>query len=461
MAFMRSLVLAFGVSLAAVAADPQAIFTVLGDRRGEVIPCGCPRIQLGGLDRLVAYCDAQPKASARFVIDTGNTFFSLPELPQSRHAQENLKADLIADAYKLLAVDLLVPGRRDMALGPERLQALAKRASVDLVATDWETADGKPLFTRSKILERVGKKFGFVSIVRDALAPVENEIERLRKHPVDAVILIAQGGDLESARSLNVDVVLTPPQEEGKGLANILWDSASKKIVREEVALGPEWQKPGRFAKAQSKYLESIRSLAVDKSGAFVVRPKGAFVAQAGVCRQCHEKQTAFWESTKHASAYLVLFSKNQHFDPECIGCHSVGYRDAAGFSDIASPIRLVGQPPRKKGEIPFVETFMKEVFEGDKGGALDSRVQPERYASLKAKYHAKIRDWQTKGQLDSLHMGVQCEHCHGNRDGHPGPQFKKVGKVRAASCTKCHQPPHDNAFNFAKKVKQVACPRM
>jgi hypothetical protein len=460
------------VGIQAAGLEPLRI-AVLGDRRGEVQPCGCPRVQLGGLQRLVAFLDARKKSAFALTVDTGNTFFSLPELPETRRPAERSKAELIADGYRLIGVDVLVPGPRDLALGLESLEALAQRTGTQLVASNWMNEQGQPLFAPYAIVTKKGRKLGVVGAVDGALQaptgligpplePLRAAILKLRQAGVDGVVLVAQDRtNLEALRELAVDVVVVPPLEEGKGLSVVTWDPATKRTELSEHDLDPAWQKPGRLDARFKKYLADVRSLAVDKSSVFTPKDKGAFISQAGVCKQCHEKQYNFWESTKHASAYLVLYAKNQHFNPECIGCHSLGYLDKAGFSDITAPIKLVGSKPREKGETPFVENFMKEVFSADPGsGNLDSRTQPERYAVLKKRFHEQIHEWQRDAKIESLSMGVQCEHCHGNRNGHPGPGFKKVGKVKAGSCTQCHTPPHDDKFDFAKRIKQVACPR-
>ena len=69
--------------------------------------------------------------------------------------------------------------------------------------------------------------------------------------------------------------------------------------------------------------------------------PLRPYVANASQCRSCHEEQYQFWSKTKHAAAYLVLFSKQSHFDWECMGCHSVGFGKPEGFSRIAHPLIL------------------------------------------------------------------------------------------------------------------------
>ena len=131
-------------------------------------------------------------------------------------------------------------------------------------------------------------------------------------------------------------------------------------------------------------------------------------------------------------------------------------------YSDAAEFTNAFGHTKTGRSEI---EKFMKEVFEGDPGkGFLDSRVpeQAKRYAYLKDRYHEKIRQWQSDGKLDALYIGVQCEHCHGNRNGHPGTASAGTkGPVKKSACLQCHKPPFDDSFDFAARIKQVSCPRI
>jgi len=46
-------------------------------------------------------------------------------------------------------------------------------------------------------------------------------------------------------------------------------------------------------------------------------------------CKDCHEKQYAWWKGTKHSHAYESLVTTNDHERFDCIGCHSLGYGQA------------------------------------------------------------------------------------------------------------------------------------
>ncbi len=436
----------------------SALIVEMGERHGEVEPCGCPRVQLGGLSRLVNFVDRRTKAakgSAVLIVDTGNSFFSLPVLPDTRLESEKRKADLIADAYKLLGVQVLVPGPKDLALGPAELDRLAQRAGLKLLSPGSHA-----------VVEHGGVKVGWMGI-GEPPAPEVLKGALAAMAGADVKIAVSQTPDgADAARAAGFDLVISAPQPEGKSVHWGTWDLAGKTWKdKTETELDPQWEKGGRFEKTYRRYLSSMKSAAVRQVPIKTTKKseRGPFKAQALECRKCHIKQYDFWAETQHASAYLVLFAKDQNFNPECIACHSLGFQQAGGFSDITAPITLKGQPPRAKGETPFVEKWMKEIFAGDPGqGDLDSRKQPQRYAELKKRYHVAVDKLHADGKLQSLHMGVQCEHCHGNRNGHrTSPEFKTIGKVTAGRCTDCHTPPHDESFNFAQRVQAVACPPM
>jgi cytochrome c553 len=59
----------------------------------------------------------------------------------------------------------------------------------------------------------------------------------------------------------------------------------------------------------------------------------------AASCRACHAKEFAVWEKSAHARAWAGLQRVGKTFDPECIECHVVGWRQPGGFrSEADSP---------------------------------------------------------------------------------------------------------------------------
>ncbi len=55
----------------------------------------------------------------------------------------------------------------------------------------------------------------------------------------------------------------------------------------------------------------------------------------ADVCGKCHQERYGRWKASGHARAYQSLVAKQQQFDVECIGCHSLAYDKDGGFTDL------------------------------------------------------------------------------------------------------------------------------
>lgn len=179
------------------------------------------------------------------------------------------------------------------------------------------------------------------------------------------------------------------------------------------------------------------------------------FVANPNLCKNCHTKQYDFWEKTPHSSAYLILYSKNEHINPECITCHTLGYQKSEGFDKILKPIVLISSPP-KLG----VEEIMKVVFPNEKSKeSLSFKNHPEEYKKLHKKYWDEINRLYVEKKILKNFLGVQCEHCHGNREEHIKKAGLKLKIIAKNQCVQCHTPP--NAEPVSKKmVKEMSCPK-
>jgi len=110
-------------------------------------------------------------------------------------------------------------------------------------------------------------------------------------------------------------------------------------------------------------------------------------------CGVCHDSQHETWTFTQHATAFSTLVTHGADNDPECIGCHVVGW----------------GQP----------------------GGFTSARETPE---------------------LEN----VGCENCHGRGGPHLSPDFIQAGNYEPA-CVTCHDPKHSLGFQYATFLPRVS----
>lgn len=110
-------------------------------------------------------------------------------------------------------------------------------------------------------------------------------------------------------------------------------------------------------------------------------------------CGVCHESEHETWTFTKHASAFDTLVTHGASTDPECIGCHVVGY--------------------------------------GEPGGFVSTRES---------------------GELEN----VGCESCHGRGGPHLTPGFVTAGNYDPA-CGRCHDAKHSLGFDYATFLPRVS----
>jgi len=55
----------------------------------------------------------------------------------------------------------------------------------------------------------------------------------------------------------------------------------------------------------------------------------------AEACGKCHQERYERWKASGHARAYQGLVAKEQQFDVDCIGCHSLAYDREGGFTNL------------------------------------------------------------------------------------------------------------------------------
>jgi cytochrome c554/c'-like protein len=109
-----------------------------------------------------------------------------------------------------------------------------------------------------------------------------------------------------------------------------------------------------------------------------------AFLGSAA-CKSCHEEAYQMWATTSHAHAFRILEEKHQDYNPDCVGCHSTGFRRPTGFVNAKSTPDL---------------------------------------------------------------MNVQCESCHGPGRGHPETNGSSYGAVAQGFCVTCHTPENSPDFD-------------
>ncbi|MFQ5857799.1 MAG: multiheme c-type cytochrome [Anaerolineae bacterium] len=127
-------------------------------------------------------------------------------------------------------------------------------------------------------------------------------------------------------------------------------------------------------------------------------------------CIACHADLVKTWAGTRHATSFEgAIDGEIGEYYSHCIGCHTVGYDEAAvngGFDDVAKELGW---------------TYPETLVEGN-------------WESLVANYP----------RLANL-ANTQCENCHGPGSEHSGRREGIAVSLRTDGCDVCHDPLRQN----------------
>ncbi len=111
------------------------------------------------------------------------------------------------------------------------------------------------------------------------------------------------------------------------------------------------------------------------------------------VCGVCHESEHETWQLTSHAGAFDTLVRHGADANPECVGCHVVGFGQPGGYE---------------------IATHPREIED------------------------------------------VGCETCHGRGGPHLSPGFVQAGAY-AETCAACHDEKHSLGFDYATFMPRIS----
>lgn len=134
------------------ASTPAFRLYLLTDVAGALEPCGCSKDQLGGLDHLAAFIQAQKsKVPASLVLGAGSMLFIDPHKKVEKvSTQDTYKAETLADTFAGLQLAAWAPGYNDYSAGTSALAGYVKRAKSQLLGVGLGGAKAGSVFTVGK-----------------------------------------------------------------------------------------------------------------------------------------------------------------------------------------------------------------------------------------------------------------------------------------------------------------------
>lgn len=371
--FVRLLaVVALFFSCVVSAQDNSITLVYSGNQDGELEPCGCSQEgDLGGILRQASMLETLRKESPdMFSVSSGGLVASMSPLDQ-------LTGEYILKGYGQLNYDAIGLQWRDLAYGKSFLQ----NDSLPWVSSN-HSHNG---FVFSRKIERGGQALTVFSWLDSASNPnaimhmatpevndsTDKLTQALKKAQADgSLTLLATSNELAFAKEKlplqYVDILLIrsayevygepqrvgdtlvlQPGSRGMRLGHVtlslndkgrIEDYAHKSIsMPDQVEDHPDlipW-----YAAYNDQVKENYRKrVALRKARETGQSP---FVGEE-TCQSCHADEHKTWSNSLHSEAFYKLEDVNKAFDPNCIGCHSVGFETEGGFIDIDATPNLM-----------------------------------------------------------------------------------------------------------------------
>jgi hypothetical protein len=331
-------------------------------------------------------------------------------------------------------------GEEDLVLGADYLAYVADFAGVPLLSANIVDSDGEAVF--QEFLMRTTSPGG-VPVTAAAIGVISTEfkerietlnpglcveeygpkleelVEQLRGQ-ADLLIVLAHMSDEEAqavaARFPRINLIIASHSGDDPFPAPLLADgvpilfSGTKgmHVGRAAFRLGTEGAKFEGYSaeKLDGTVDDSQAMLALIEGYQHMVRAENlleespktehaeANFAGNRSCLRCHSLSSYRFRKDKHAHAFEPLVDKGHHYDPECVGCHTVGFSYVTGF--------------------------------------VSSDTTPE---------------------LEN----VGCENCHGPGSNHiDDPKQHQYERVEKEVCESCHNPENSPKFVYEERLKEI-----
>ncbi len=333
-----------------------------GNCLGELKPCGCSGGQLGGLSRRAAIFNRVPD-DKRLIIDTGS-------LVEGRDEQDEIKFNIILQAFGLLDYDLVNLSQEDIEMG-KNFGLLDDNSLLFDIISYQQSSDvnvpakfakslllrGKPVIVtiaafdaKSKPIEQIGQLFG--SGVNPAQADGESKVNILilnhcddtiinfitRRVPVvDCIVRPSDSDEPQVAGRLNNRPLVFSVGRFGRYVSGLqITESPAYKgkprLSFLSIPVREELKEDASLVQLYKGYQQIVaeRNL-LEKYQRFIL-PDNLEYTGSESCKACHEYAYEKWSQKAHANAYATLERVGSQLDPECVICHVVGMEYESGF---------------------------------------------------------------------------------------------------------------------------------
>jgi len=496
---------------AAKPAPTKPAFTIfaLAELRGQIGPCGCTSDPLGDISRTVAVVDQARSQGPVLVVDAGSTLYSDSPVPAHLDAQEELKADLIADIYKHdLHVGPLGVGPMDLAKGHDVAELRMPRVVANATGITAEPAvindvGGVKVGTFSVIAEDTVKGVA----ITDPVAAGKAQVASLKKQGAQVVIALVQASTKRDAVKLVKDIggidftvaglgleapepdrISIEPEKVGDGWL-VVPANRGQVVSRVDVYL----RGGAPFADAVGAAAATAKLGMLDKQITALDADLAKFKADASADptfvkqKQTERDQLAAQRETLKTTPMLVpasgsFFTLDQIKINKVLAC-SIATQDKVTHYDAAAGDANVkaaageAVPPAPKGTASYVGMascadchseevdFWKKTVHAQAWQTLVDRGQQFDYECIGCHVTGFGKPGGSNlGHNENL-RDVECEVCHGPASIHvaKGGEGKAAALVRnppqELCATNCHTHEHSDTFQYEAYLRDIVGP--
>ncbi len=307
-----------------------------------------------------------------------------------RNQNDRFQTEFLCEEVENLGVDAIGLGEQDLNYGLKFLRSMIDKYNLPFTnANVRDVATGKLILPEYLVIKRGGITFGIVSVldpaqkiitmtsddgqfeVADPVAVLRELVPRLREK-VNTVILLGHLGDVRTdavvkdiqgidisvtghtyrntttERILN-DTAMLGASYEGRflGNADLFIDDATGEVMAISVAVTAMDDKVADDEEMLNKVKDFKKRLVEFKEVKRAAYPrtygsdKENFLGDRS-CKSCHQDTWTVYAKSGHMRAYTTLRNKGQHFEPDCLVCHTTGYQYKNGYADESPFNRLI-----------------------------------------------------------------------------------------------------------------------
>jgi len=352
--------------------SPRVILLFTGEQDGYLLPCGCTKGMLGGIDRRATTIrKIRAEGAPVLILDNGGFIDGVLEQPR-------LRRTFLLQAMQAMGWTVTGVGRFDLQAGVRRFISACAATSLPVVCANVLDLDGSRLFPADKILVANGVRIGVTAVLDpeliEAASPVRREVlfaepaDKLAevltswRSKTDLKVLLYHGhyqraaelakalpdfdliisgfkNDLEvkqMARVGKTSIVITGVQGKYLGRVDVADTNPPAFSRARSIPLSPEIEKDEDMLAMITLY----RSILGDRWEDLVVKrkkrhPSGVRFVASRLCGACHKAAWEKHKETEHYHAMQTLKDDGSNTDPECVYCHVVGLDYLSGFKDM------------------------------------------------------------------------------------------------------------------------------